>query len=55
VFQNFLQSYEKSSEMQKKSSIFFSFPRRRNFGEAKVTKNREQNKINSFIFYAEML
>ena len=24
-----------------------------NFGETKVTKKREQNKINSFIFYAE--
>jgi len=40
--------------MQKESLLFFSFPRRSNFGKAKVTKNREQNKINTFIFYAEM-
>jgi hypothetical protein len=34
----FLQSYEKSREMQKKSALFFSFPRRSNFGKAKITK-----------------
>ena len=30
-----LQSYEKSSEMQKESKLFFSFPRQSNFFEAK--------------------
>ncbi len=39
--------------MQKENLFFFSFPRRSNFGKAKVTKKREQDKINSFIFYAE--
>ncbi len=34
------QSYEKSSGMQKKSSFFFSFPRRSNFGEAKINLKR---------------
>ena len=39
--------------MQKENLFFFSFPSASNFGEAKVTKKREQNKIKSFIFYAE--
>ena len=41
-----LQSYEKTSEMQKENLFFFSFPSAKNFGEARVTKSREQNKIN---------
>ena len=28
-------------------------PRRSNFGEARVTEKRVQNKKNTFIFYAE--
>ena len=40
--------------MQKEYLFFFSFPSVSNFGEAKVTKNREQNKKNLFFFYAEM-
>jgi len=40
--------------MQKKKRAFsFHFRVPSKFGEAKVTKKREQNKINSFIFYAE--
>ena len=39
--------------MQKKSAFSFHFRVHCNFGEAKVTKKREQNKIKSFIFYAE--
>jgi hypothetical protein len=34
----FLQSYEKTREMQKESLLFFSFPSASNFGKAKVTK-----------------
>ncbi len=41
--------------MQNESLLLFSFPRQSNFGEAKVTKSREQNKINLFIFYAECI
>jgi hypothetical protein len=33
-----VQSYEKTSEMQKESLLFFSFPSVSNFGKAKVTK-----------------
>ena len=29
-----MQNYEKSSEMQNKSSLLFSFPRRSNFGDS---------------------
>jgi len=46
-----VQSYEKSRAEQKKTRLFF-MPRWSNL--FKVTKNREQNKKNSFIFYAEM-
>ena len=35
-----MQSYEKSSEIEKENLFFFSFPRHSNFGEAKVTKSR---------------
>jgi len=45
-----LQSYEKMREMQKKCLLFFSFPNSSNFGIAKVTKNRAQNKRNLFLF-----
>jgi len=52
-----LQSYEKTREIQKESSLFFLFPSETNFGEAKVTKKREKYKkkamgfaIFSFIF-----
>jgi len=52
-----LQSYEKVERNAKENSFFFSFPKRTNFGEAKVlakrkrrkrraTKSRGQNKIN---------
>ena len=34
----FLQSYEKTREMQKKFVLFFSFPSASSFGVAKVTK-----------------
>jgi len=35
--------------MQKENLLFFSFPSDSNFGKAKVTKSREQNKrIHSF-------
>ena len=37
-----------------KLKFFFSFPRRSNFSKGNVTKKREQNKTNSFVFYAEM-
>ena len=33
--------------------FFFSFPSDSNFGAAKITYKREQNKINAFIFFAE--
>ncbi len=39
------QSYEKASEVQKKNVFFFSLPSASNFGEAKVTKSREQKQI----------
>ncbi len=44
--------------MQKKSSFFFSFPRRSNFGEAKVTKiliKREEKKLVSFLECEEFI
>ena len=47
-----LQSYGKSREKKKKNVFFFSFPRWSNL--YKVTENRVQNKMNLFIFYAEM-
>ena len=40
--------------MQNENLFFFSFPSVSNFGRAKVTKKRVQNKKNSFFFYAEM-
>ena len=36
--------------MQKENSFFFSFPSASNFGEAKVTKSRAQNKETRFFF-----
>ena len=33
-----MQSYEKTSETQKKNAFFFAFPSASNFGGAKVTK-----------------
>jgi len=39
--------------MQKENLFFFSFPSASKFGEAKVTKSREQNKTNSFVFSSE--
>ena len=36
--------------MQKEYLFFFSFPSVSNFGEAKVTNNRGQNKKNSSFF-----
>jgi len=36
----FLQSYEKTSEIQKEKTLFFLFPSEINFGEAKVTKKK---------------
>ena len=51
----FLQSYEKTSEMQKENVIFFLFPSVSNFGEAKVTKSRQQNKgFHSFFAYNQI-
>jgi len=41
------------SEMRRKTKFFFAFPSASNFGLAKVTKNREQNKMISH-FFAEM-
>jgi len=40
-----VQSYEKTSAMQKKSLFFFSLPSASNFAldERKVTKSREKN------------
>ena len=35
--------------MQKENLFFFSFPSAKNFGEARVTKKREQNKTKSFM------
>ncbi len=40
--------------MQNENLFFFSFPSASNFGGAKVTKNRVQNKKKLFFFYAEM-
>ena len=49
----FFQSYEKSSGMQKKKSFFFSFPRRSNFGEAKINeKSSGMQKKSSFFFHS---
>jgi len=45
-----VQSYEKTREEQRKSHFLF-LPSDSNFGEARVTKSRAQNKIN-FIFFA---
>jgi hypothetical protein len=39
--------------MQKESLLLFSFPSDSIFDNVKDTKSREQNKINTFIFYAE--
>jgi len=39
--------------MQKENLFFFSFPSAKNFGEARVTESREQNKINRIYFFAE--
>ena len=39
--------------MQKENLFFFSFPSATNFGEAKVAKKREKNKMNTFVFSSE--
>ena len=36
IFTLFVQSYEKSSEMQKENEFFFAFPRRGNFPKSKI-------------------
>ena len=44
--------------MRKESKLFFSFPRRSNFGEAKVTKilsKREEKKTVSFLEREEFI
>ena len=41
--------------MKKENLFFFSFPSASKFGEAKVTKKREQNKTNWFVFYTECI
>ena len=40
--------------MQKENLFFFSFPNVSNFGIAKVTKKRAQNKELLIVFYAEI-
>ena len=49
-----VQSYEISERKGKKNLFSFLFRAKSKFGKAKVTKNRKQNKTNSFVFYAEM-
>ena len=39
LFKFLLQNYEKTSEIQKESLLFFSFPSAKQFGKAKVTKS----------------
>ena len=52
VFGLTLQRYGKSREIQKESLLFFLFPRRSIFGEAKVTNKRGQYKMKArFYFY----
>ena len=41
--------------MQKESSFSFAFPSASNFGKAKVTKKREQNKKNYSFFMPSAL
>ena len=40
--------------MQKENLFFFSLSSESTFGEVKGNENRAQNKINVFIFYAEV-
>jgi hypothetical protein len=47
----FLQSYEKTSEMQKESLLFFSFPSVSNFGEAKVSEKLRAKQRIFFLFF----
>ena len=51
---NLFKVKEKRGKCNGKACFSFHFRVPSKFGEAKVTENREQNKINSFIFYAEM-
>jgi len=45
-----LQSYKKRVKCKRKACFSFHSRVQSNFGEAKVTKKREQNKANPFIF-----
>ena len=50
-----LQSYEKSNAKQRNLFLFLLRPSNFALVKRKVTKKREQNKTNSFVFYAECM
>jgi len=51
---NLFKVTEKRVKLERKTRFSFHFRVPSKFGEAKVTENREQNKINSFSFNNEL-
>jgi len=45
-----VQSYEKTREMQKESSLFFSFPSVSNFGGSQSLRKNERNAKGKHVF-----